>query len=312
MSFRKTNRTVHNVFEPIESRRMMAADLSIRSIDMPEQICDTSQTFTASVTIRNNGDKPVAAGAALRLTLTEDDQVRNGESKERPLGIKTLPSQLKPKQTYTFQVNLRGSAQPTGTFRLGAEIDSNNAVSESNEANNVAVSAPMITYARFLPGQTITGTDGKDSISITSKFGKSVITINGQIYVEDLNQWPYLTINTGKGNDRITTTSEYPVQLRVNAGAGHDTVIGGAANDEISGGTGNDRLYGSGGNDTLYGSGGHDRLYGDAGNDQLYAGSGNDRLYGGTGSDVLSGSGGKDIGQSDVDDLLTSIETTVA
>lgn len=311
MCFRKSTRASRHSFEPIEARMLMAADLAIRSINVPDQILDQAETFTATVTVRNNGDKPVPAGTALRLTLTEDEKIRNGESKERPLGIKSLPAQLKPKKTYTFDVKMRGTAQPTGTFRLGAEIDSSNKVGESNENNNSAVSAPTITYAKYLPSQTITGTDGKDLVSITSKLNKSVVTLNGEVFVADLTDWTYLSVNTGKGNDRILATSDFSIQLRVNAGAGHDTVIGGAANDELSGGTGNDRLYGNAGNDTLSGSGGHDRLYGDGGNDQLNGGSGNDRLYGGAGADILSGSGGNDIGQSDVEDILSSIETPV-
>lgn len=312
MSFRKTPRMSRSLFEPIESRQMMAADLSITAMNLSEQVLNQAQLFNATVTVRNNGDKAVPAGTAMRLTLTVDETLRNWEPAERSLGLKKLPSDLKPKKTYTFEVKMRASAQPTGTFRLGAEIDYNNAVAETNEKNNVVISEPLITYAKYLESQTIEGTDKKDVISFKSSGDNAIVNVNGETFVAHLNNWPVLIVNTGKGNDRVQTTADFPVRLQLNGGSGHDTLIGGAKNDEINGGTGDDRLYGNDGDDIVNGSGGHDRLYGDGGNDQLNAGSGNDRLYGGPGADTLSGSGGKDIGQKDDSDVVSSCEQVIS
>lgn len=53
----------------------------------------------------------------------------------------------------------------------------------------------------------------------------------------------------------------------VQAGHGHDLVIGNWANNLLRGGSGNDTLRGNNGDDTLNGGGGQDRLEGGAGND---------------------------------------------
>jgi len=60
------------------------------------------------------------------------------------------------------------------------------------------------------------------------------------------------------------------------AGRGHDLVVGNGANNTLRGGGGNDTLRGNNGNDTLIGGNGHDRLEGGAGADSLVGGLGND------------------------------------
>jgi hypothetical protein len=112
-----------------------------------------------------------------------------------------------------------------------------------------------------------------------------------------------------------------PIAIHVDAGAGHDLVIGSAAGDRLYGGygndtiqsgdgrnivdgqrgddlillgTGNDVASGGSGNDTLEGATGNDVLYGLTGNDLLIGGEGNDTLIGGDGDDILIGGRGAD------------------
>ncbi len=65
----------------------------------------------------------------------------------------------------------------------------------------------------------------------------------------------------------------------LDAGSGHDTVIGSAAADTLVGGAGNDRIDGAGGDDVFI------VLGNNAGIDSLFGGLGNDTLLGGAGDD---------------------------
>src|SRR5687768_17415853 len=78
-----------------------------------------------------------------------------------------------------------------------------------------------------LPGKTINGGNGNDSIT-------------GTIFID--------TINGEGGNDTITGTIGDDV---VTGGLGDDTMTGSAGNDRLSGGAGNDTMTGSEGDDTL-------------------------------------------------------------
>lgn len=66
----------------------------------------------------------------------------------------------------------------------------------------------------------------------------------------------------------------------VDAGEGHDKVIGSHLADRIYGGNGNDWIDGFAGNDYIYGQRGNDTLFGGGGSDHLYGGKGNDRIWG--------------------------------
>ncbi|TDW19993.1 T1SS-143 domain-containing protein/predicted secreted protein (type I secretion substrate) [Rhizobium azibense] len=81
----------------------------------------------------------------------------------------------------------------------------------------------------------------------------------------------------------------------LNAGGGHDVVIGSGNAETVNGGSGNDALYGMGGGDTLNGGYSTDFIDGGDGNDSLYGENGNDVLLGGAGNDILVGGDGDDI-----------------
>ncbi|MDP9812515.1 T1SS-143 domain-containing protein [Rhizobium tibeticum] len=127
---------------------------------------------------------------------------------------------------------------------------------------------------------------------------------------------------TRDSGDLIVIGSD-AVSGQVDAGGGHDVMIGrNFNNDNLSGGAGDDAIYGMGGNDTLSGGSdddfidggdgsdtingdsGTDVLLGGAGNDTINGGDNNDIIVGGTGSDTLRGDAGNDLLLGDQSDLL--------
>jgi Ca2+-binding RTX toxin-like protein len=75
---------------------------------------------------------------------------------------------------------------------------------------------------------------------------------------------------------------------------GNDALHGGDGDDVLHGEDGHDRLRGGAGNDQLFGEGNKDLLYGDEGNDFLDGGDDKDHLLGGDGDDILAGGAGND------------------
>jgi len=98
------------------------------------------------------------------------------------------------------------------------------------------------------------------------------------------------SVNGGDGDDNIDAGGSV-FAVRLDGGAGHDTlyagfVTGGSGGNTLSGGTGNDLLQvGPYGSNSLSGDGGNDSLEGGAGNDTLSGGIGSDSLIGGNGND---------------------------
>ncbi len=99
----------------------------------------------------------------------------------------------------------------------------------------------------------------------------------------------------GGGNDFFT--SEAQSTIRVEGGAGNDTLRGSPVADSLSGGDGNDVITAGGGNgnDTMDGGSGDDAITGGLGADLIAAGDGNDTVIGGQAADTITLGGGKDL-----------------
>lgn len=69
-----------------------------------------------------------------------------------------------------------------------------------------------------------------------------------------------LTAELGDGNDSLDV--QVGVGTTVNAGPGHDHILGSSRDDVIRGGDGNDTLEGRDGSDSIYGDAGFDSLFG--------------------------------------------------
>ena len=149
------------------------------------------------------------------------------------------------------------------------------------------------------PGDTITGTHGKDTLV----GGIADDTLDGlgnkdTIYGGDGDD----SIDGGTGNDKLYGGDGND---NIYGNHGSDRLYGEAGDDTLDGGTSNDKLYGGDGDDTLLGGHGSDTLEGDAGNDLMYGGTSNDTLDGGAGSDTLFGEHGSDtLYGGDGDDTL--------
>jgi Ca2+-binding RTX toxin-like protein len=154
---------------------------------------------------------------------------------------------------------------------------------------------------------------GDDEIRVSRREGGGLrVTTNGESIDLTEAESRNLTIRGGSGNDRIRVDNDVDQAIRLEGGAGNDTIrggrgddtiIGGAGNDTIAGrrghdyidaGAGDDQVNGGEGHDVIYGLGGNDRISGGAGNDYLDGGRGNDTLRGGTGNDQVIGGRGDD------------------
>jgi Ca2+-binding RTX toxin-like protein len=151
----------------------------------------------------------------------------------------------------------------------------------------------------------------------------SIATLTDEVYTADgaTSTWHLVEawVLTGtEAADTLDASAWTGGALRLQGGAGNDTLRGGSANDTLLGELGDDLLEGNAGNDVLLGDGdaagystGNDVLRGGAGSDTLYGddrvtgGAGHDLLEGGDGNDSLIGSGGDDTLRGGAgDDLL--------
>ncbi len=80
----------------------------------------------------------------------------------------------------------------------------------------------------------------------------------------------------------------------IDAGGGHDVVLGAEGDDDIDGGVGYDWLFGGEGDDDLDGGAGGDVLFGGEGDDTIAGGTGDDLMSGDEGDDTLTGGEGAD------------------
>jgi hypothetical protein len=296
----RPNRTGLVAFQPLEDRRLAAADLTISSIELHSSVVETHQGTLATIVIKNKGDTDVAAGARLRLSFSKDDVLGNDD--DWWLGSVVLDKVVPAKGSVNYEMNRRASAQGTGFFRLIGYIDPLGSIYESNEKNNRAMTEPnSVVYANklvdsdFMTTNHIEGTDRRDDIQLQKIGDAAVISVNGKLCQRKISEISELTIATGKGNDKVVATADFPVKLDVNGGSGNDTLVGGA------------------GDDILYGAKGFDRLTGGLGSNDLRGGSSADLFYakGNTGTDKISGGGGTDRADRDAGDIVSSVEKAI-
>jgi Ca2+-binding RTX toxin-like protein len=106
---------------------------------------------------------------------------------------------------------------------------------------------------------TVEGTAGSDAIKIAlvNDGVSDVVSVNGSpapvaIYHSEAAN-DQLVVNGGAGDDTIDASAltAGAIGLRIDGGAGNDTLIGGAGNDVLVGGAGLDHLAGGAGQDTF-------------------------------------------------------------
>ena len=141
---------------------------------------------------------------------------------------------------------------------------------------------------------TIVGSKRNDRIIVDSDGTNVTVTFNKLTESFAVADVTSISIDGGKGNDRIEIAAELTGSATVTGGAGNDRITGGGGSDTLSGDAGNDWIFGGDGDDLIDAGAGNDHLLGDAGNDELLAGAGNDALNGGEGDDILRGGAGHD------------------
>jgi len=147
---------------------------------------------------------------------------------------------------------------------------------------------------------TLDGGLGKDSISeiVLGHAFLNNTSLTNMFYSwnesDSLNSVEKVTLQgTWYGN--YINASQFTVgNVELYGNSGNDVLIGSSNSDYLDGGSGNDMLLGNSGFDTLKGGEGNDKLYGGSEIDTLQGGSGDDKLYGNEGADKLDGNSGND------------------
>lgn len=190
-------------------------------------------------------------------------------------------------------------------------------VNLSGSANNVTVTQSAIpvdgTFGLLQVtegGATLTVDSSISQVTVNAGAGDDTVTVGGL----DTLCRASLVIHGGDGNDLLTAldADTGDIRVRMEGGAGNDTLIGGQGGDTLVGDAGTDRIRGGDGNDQLEGGIGADSINGENGNDTLLGGdtsdtligdgadtlngdAGDDSLRGGLGGDALNGGAGNDI-----------------
>lgn len=282
------------IFEPLEARRFLAADL-VATVDVGPQIISRfgeTEIFRGSATVTNVGNATAFAFYNVRFVLSRDGTIGNAD--DVTIGNTTVAGTLAGESKTVFFPASLPSGTVSGAYHVGVLVDTGLEVSENSETNNSAVTdAAHVTVHSARGPLNLGGTSGADRIEITRGSSTIDVDFNGQTTSLIATEVTSLNVTLGGGRDYLSFLRA-GLRGRVSGGGGSDTVFGGGAPDTISGGAGNDRLVGGGGRDRMGGNGGNDRLVGQSGADLLYGHAGNDVIDGGAGGDVVNGGGGID------------------
>ncbi len=165
----------------------------------------------------------------------------------------------------------------------------------------------------------ITGTLNADSV-VVSRFAsnpnKLRVSYNGRVRAFHLRDISSIVVTTDAGNDSVqfdSSIGDLGIDVRIEGGAGSDTIRGTAGDDTILGGSGADRIYGGAGADSILADAGADILYGEGGNDSIFGGDAQDYLVAGVGKNLIRGDDGIDriFANKLLDDLRGNREDTI-
>src|SRR5688500_14676367 len=108
---------------------------------------------------------------------------------------------------------------------------------------------------------------GDDDIEISrNRNGTIRVTVNGSSRDFLARDAEHLLVRGNGGDDNIRVrpgTNMRGVNLRIDGGAGNDTIVGSDSHDVLIGGDGDDVIHGRKGNDLILGGAGNDRLFGE-------------------------------------------------
>jgi len=178
---------------------------------------------------------------------------------------------------------------------------------------STATETEFQTWSLTDPGAEhyIGASSGINTLIVEGTDGDDIIRIDPEVTsLPETQHIQFITVNAGAGDDDIDFGNIDPATSNllgttINAGDGHDSVIGTFAADTIHGGEGDDTLNGEDGADTIYGGNGNDTLSGGPGNDTLLGEAGVDNIYGQQGVNLIYGGGENDqiFGGDDIDTI---------
>lgn len=312
----------------LEPRKLFAADLTVSAVNMTPQIIAPGNSYQFEVILKNNGTTD-ASNIEFLPKLSVDGVF--GNTDDASLGYRTYKGTIGAGKSVTVPVNHTSAVySASGDYRMVVRVDPFNKIVEDSDANNdYGTASPVLTIAKKLQTNTITGTSGKDVITIRETGGQIIANINGEVFSRMSGLIDkHLFVDAGAGNDKVIADASVVTKMAFTGGGGNDTLVGGSGNDEISGANGKDKVYGGAGHDYCLGGAGADRVDGEAGNDICSGGGGNDSIFGGGGGDyllggagndslnasdadrdTLSGNAGNDTGAANALDVVTSCET---
>ena len=127
------------------------------------------------------------------------------------------------------------------------------------------VSAAVLTFSFSHGTETVTGTSGNDSISVTCTGGD--LQAEGMDSGKSCGSVTHLVVKGGGGNDNMSiqavTHAAFTAMLgrRMIGGAGSDSMQSSPLDDVLQGGADHDILRPQGGHDVMDGGAGYDELY---------------------------------------------------
>ena len=209
--------------------------------------------------------------------------------------------------------------------------DGNDTIFGFNESDTLTITGG--SYSTQESGNDVLVKVGKGQILLVGAKGKE-LNINKSPNPEIItltdaddtlrNNFAYVTINGGKGNDSIVNAYHGVGNNYLSGGAGNDTIDNVRDLVTIAGGAGNDYIYSSGDNVSINGGAGNDSIKngnsisGGKGNDvisltgtnkliQYKSGDGNDTIFGFNESDTLTITGGSYSTQESGNDVLVKV-----
>ena len=260
-------------FESLESRSLLAADLSINSFtsDGVNLVVDFSiaqeETSEFSIAIYRSFDG-----------VTPDELL---VSRWIDAGLGIGSHQVIIPAAFTDLV---------ADYELFAVIDDGSAIMEAEEGNNQASfgGGAFVDAAAVLQ---VHGTMAGDIVTIYDN-GYLNVDYNNTVYSYLSTEIAAIAVRTHGNQDYVLVDYTLMASVKAFGGDDNDFLLGGAGNDLFFGGNGDDYLIGGGGNDLLFGEAGFDALYGDEGDDYLIGGEDLDLIYGGDGADTIGESTG--------------------
>ncbi len=187
------------------------------------------------------------------------------------------------------------------TGELNLQLGSQENVRISSQSGNVLVETSTGTgsYSTLASVGTIAPAN-VHSIVVIGGDDANTIDLNG-VTAAAFTGLTAITVDAGNGHDTIIGSPDFGDSIgggngddTINGQGGADTIRGGDGNDSILGGIGDDSILGGDGQDTIAGDAGNDSIDSGDGDDVVFGGDGNDSVFGDTGQDALSGNAGDD------------------